>query len=136
MSPDSEHKVLSPQQTFDVVAIHLLKQGEKSVLRWNPEARTMVKCAYRGDEGRKCAAGVLIPDSLYNAEWNTVSIGALPPEVRAALGWDNTELFRLVCQLQSVHDDGRPDNWPVRLRVVARSNNLHMMVLDSFEALS
>lgn len=49
------------QQVFDRTATHLLTQGEKSV---DPND----VCAYRGSHGRRCAAGIWIPDGTYRHE--------------------------------------------------------------------
>ena len=49
------------QEVFDVVAKHLLTQNAKSMDDpWDE------MCAYRGENGRRCAVGALIPDDLYS----------------------------------------------------------------------
>ena len=49
---------MTNQQIFNKVAKHLLKQGRR--------ARDGNGCAYRGENGTKCAVGCLIPDALYD----------------------------------------------------------------------
>ena len=51
---------LKMQTIFDRTVEGIVKQGGPSM----NEDKTM--CAYRGDSGRKCAAGLFIPDSKYN----------------------------------------------------------------------
>lgn len=48
------------QAVFNTVAEHLLRQGRKSLDNF--------ACAYRGENGAKCAVGVVIPDTLYEPE--------------------------------------------------------------------
>jgi len=53
------------QGIYDAVARHLLAQGAVSVATL-PHGG--IGCAYRGDNGLKCAIGALIPDELYYPE--------------------------------------------------------------------
>ena len=46
------------QEVFDIVSKHLLKQNERSGFSDD-------SCSYRGPNGLKCAAGILIPDEEY-----------------------------------------------------------------------
>jgi hypothetical protein len=52
---------MDKQEIFNTVYLGLASQGFKRSI--NTEA---VRCMYRGDEGRKCAAGWLIPDNEYD----------------------------------------------------------------------
>lgn len=51
------------QQVFTQVATHLLTQKERSFVI---DDRGEELCAYRGDNGLKCAAGCLISNDEYN----------------------------------------------------------------------
>ena len=54
---------MTNQEIFDKVSAHLLAQNAKSLAfidSYQGQA-----CAYRGAEGRMCAAGCLIPDNRY-----------------------------------------------------------------------
>lgn len=51
------------QELFNIVSLHLLNQGQKSAHE--------TLCMYRGPNGMKCAAGVLIPDNEYNPSMET-----------------------------------------------------------------
>jgi hypothetical protein len=88
---------MNKQQIFDTVIHHLRTQGIRAT-------NAAGQCVYRGENGTKCAFGVLIPDALYKPEMEGVNaysvcernpeLGRLfPPDVR-----------RLLSSLQSVHD--------------------------------
>lgn len=55
--------MLTPQEIFNKVALHLLTQSKRSV---GTTESGGVKCAYRGDKGTKCAVGGLIDDEHYS----------------------------------------------------------------------
>ena len=89
---------MNNQQVFNHVVAHLCIQGRKSF------RKGQYSCAYRGDNGLKCAIGALIPDALYN----TLYIERQQVEnllTRDCLG----PLFdginpRLLGELQDLHD--------------------------------
>ncbi len=121
------------QEIFDKVRTHLLTQGEQCAFGGN--------CKYRGDNGKMCAVGCLIPDALYNPEIEDVGVrvhfqklfrkafggakqkilhnilkecvpGFYPEETNAA--------YKLLVDLQNVHDQyENAGDWPAELRVVA-----------------
>ena len=102
---------MEAQEIFDKVKKHLLKQEVKSV---NKEGA----CGYRGLNGRVCAIGCLIPDSLYDENmenlsiWNETCIEATllgqNRELADLLGIENGPLLR---ELQVVHDNYHPSSW-------------------------
>lgn len=55
----------SPQAVFDHVVTSLVKQGQPSMR--NSSSKGGLICVYRGDAGRKCAAGWCIEDYEYSA---------------------------------------------------------------------
>ena len=55
------------QEIFDTIAVHLLKQGVRSVNSYGV-------CLYRGPNGLRCAISALIPDELYMPEIENVSV--------------------------------------------------------------
>lgn len=60
---------MSKQEIFDTVYLGLASQGfERSINLEND------KCMYRDNEGRKCAAGWLIPDEDYDPKMDTQGI--------------------------------------------------------------
>lgn len=119
------------QETFDVVARHLLAQGQRSCREI--DGRRL--CAYRGAGGRKCAVGALIPDGLYDPEMDAEVGGtALGPSawslverwpgLRPHLGLSpadgpNDRPVRLLRKLQDMHDDYDVARWPRQLALVA-----------------
>jgi hypothetical protein len=100
------------QEVFNIVSTHLLKQNKRSVNATN-------NCMYRGPDGMKCAAGVLIPDEEYNPHlerknWTTL-VGNYVVE----------DKFRLeITRLQFLHDSCTPAQWPEKLKEFAIKHNL------------
>lgn len=145
---------MTAQEVFDAVATHLLTQNARSVTEDSPGT-----CLYRGPEGRKCAIGALIPDSLYRPEienvpsnlffdvayrdvenvnqWTSSKDGKttlFSPEIQLVLlrigvriGLDNASLCT---QLQFIHDNAYVDDWPDKLREVAKRRGLSYDVVD------
>jgi hypothetical protein len=117
VSRQRNQNMVSLQNTFNTVVEHLRRQGRQSIRGHS--------CLYRGPEGRKCAAGWLIPDDLYEPEMEgtLVSTGTLDsngderPDTLNAVSRVLRELghdLELVRHLQSVHDAGTPDEWERR----------------------
>lgn len=114
---------MTKQETFNLVAKHLLTQRARSMLRLQGSI-----CAYRGANGMKCAIGVLIPDHLYNEGLENVPADCLPVlGILEKLGHD----ILLCSALQAVHDANNPVNWRAGLREVARRHGLTTEVLDT-----
>lgn len=86
---------ISAQQVFDKVLTHLRAQGVPSL---DDEGN----CAYRGEDGRMCAAGCLLDDgvldtSMENSHFRAlVDDGAIPKHIA-----DHVDL---IMGLQSAHD--------------------------------
>ena len=93
--------LVTGQEVFDFVVENLRKQGCKS--------ETNSGCAYRGDNGLKCAAGFLITDEEYHPDMEDMGIDdassviVLPPIVENHI--------HLVGALQVVHDSCDVDKW-------------------------
>ena len=101
------------QEIFDIVAEHLMQQGRRS-----DKDST---CRYRGPDGLKCAAGILISDEEYHPDmeersWSTLSFAGIAPR----------EFRREIESLQIIHDTHHPGNWKEELRYFAEQNNLKM----------
>lgn len=129
--------IRSLQETFDHVALHLLKQGARCTI-----ANALTPhdgdppCAYYGDNGMRCAVGALIPEHIYCSDWNHDSIDMLPHDVRAYLGMGigPTRTEELLSCLQSLHDHTQPVTWPRDLREIAVRHGLETRVLDTLRA--
>lgn len=64
------------------------------------------QCSYRGSEGRKCAAGYLIPDELYDPNMEGQIFADVCEEFPNIPYADNPAAVRLICRLQRLHDGG------------------------------
>ena len=105
--------VATAQEVFNQVATHLLKQDKQSY-KGKDSA-----CAYRGEEGRQCAAGCLIGDNEYREGWENTTWG------RLADNGNVPEQHRLlITDLQQVHDFSSPCNWREKLNLVAAQHGL------------
>lgn len=102
----------TPQQVFNQVRDHLLKQANKS--------KYGDTCLYHNKTGTKCAAGCLISDAEYNSEYECNSWSSLVHDFE---GVPNAH-FDLISSLQNVHDDGLPEHWEGQLKHVAYSFEL------------
>ena len=119
------------QETFEIVAKHLITQGKVSL------DRTGIACAYRGNGGTKCAIGCLIPDEDYSHLFEGFSIqtykyatfdGAINiSTLMQELGYD----LMLLKSLQGVHDNNPCSDWSDALRSVASRFGLNTRVLDA-----
>lgn len=109
------------QEVFDHVSKHLLSQGCKSVNYEENEKCITMYCLYRGPNGTKCAAGCLIDDTEYkvemeNSTWSTLCQHRIVP-------FSHQEL---IVDLQKIHDDYNPDEWPEKLKQLANNYRLKM----------
>lgn len=105
---------MSAQELFEKVANHLLKQLKHSFFDDDDCC-----CAYRGSEGRMCAAGILIPDDIYlksfeYSRWDALVEDNNFPE----------EHCNLITRLQNVHDTYGVFLWHEQLIKVAAEFNL------------
>ena len=95
-------KKLTKQDIFNTAANGLLKQGKKSMDRSS--------CMYRGQNGLKCAIGMLMPDNLYDSIMEGQS--ANESDVMKTLNVPYTaEYADFLNHLQGVHDECPPYEW-------------------------
>lgn len=104
---------MNQREVFDRVRTHLLSQGRKS------ERRGL--CAYRGQDGLRCAIGCLIDDEHYDRLLENLSIS--DPNVRLAVQRSGIPLegqpdLDLLSRLQHVHDAHHPEHWAAELTKV------------------
>lgn len=106
------------QEVFDAVVKGLAAQDfQKSLVQGG------MLCAYRGEGGLRCAAGHLIPDSIYRPEFEGKEIRRLCehiPEVTALFGAGVDGNF--VSALQRMHDSG--SNLEAEFKAFAKENQL------------
>lgn len=99
------------QEMFDVIYKGLASQGFAQ--------SRLHGCAYRGGEGRKCAAGWLIPDDKYDESWEGKGIHRIP--YFFDLCGRSIELLCDLGALQSIHDTSHdPEVMQKRLIEYAR----------------
>lgn len=110
---------MTHQEIFDRVATHLLGQRQKATIPDESTGRRLPRCVYRTVDGRTCAIGCLIPESLYNPDLEGRYPEQLPIEVRRAMGIEAAEPA-LLRDLQKVHDQWGPLQWPEKLAVVCQ----------------
>lgn len=103
------------QEVFDFVASHLLTQNETSIVNF--------QCKYRGDNGLKCAAGVLIADEEYlpSFDESPVECGWYSLVLKELVPNAHSEFIR---ELQWVHDTDKPYRWFYELERVAKAHDL------------
>ena len=116
---------MSPQELFDTVVGHLHRQGM-------PAIDETGQCSYRGYNGTKCAAGVLIPNEYYDPEMDERNLNInivietfkVPNYIK-----DNHEL---VAALQEFHDYTMVKGFDIRsrdqleeLKFIAKKFNLN-----------
>lgn len=117
---------MTAQQLYTKVRNHLLTQNAKAMRGGRHQS-----CAYRAEDGCKCAIGCLIPDTLYKPsfEGNSVCV----PEIAEAAGLtfeknskgSATGLqLELAQRLQGIHDFNDPAKWRILLDGVAAQYKL------------
>lgn len=113
---------MTNQELFDTVAAHLLRQHARST---RPFTQSPANCAYRGDGGRKCAIGVLIPDERYTVALEGQNV--YTPDVLNAAQLDTSIPHQgvLAGRLQWIHDCNSPEAWHTLLGSAAADYELH-----------
>lgn len=104
---------LTPQQVFDHVVAHLRKQGQCSVIPGT------TNCAYRGENGLKCAAGCLIADNEYRPDMEGLTWRELIYRYPVTSAHSS-----LISCLQEVHDEASPASWESQFANTAADFNL------------
>jgi hypothetical protein len=99
------NKPQSNQEVFDTVIAHLRQQGVRAVGTCNAGPT----CAYRGQNGTKCAVGVLLPDALYDPRMEGFDIEMLYEDFPKVIEHFSNVNMALLRELQCVHDNYLPD---------------------------
>lgn len=103
------------QEIFDIVSKHLLKQNERS--GFSDES-----CSYRGPNGLKCAAGILIPDEEYTFDsFEGKDWGHLVQNQYVESRFEEE-----IIELQNIHDLERVERWKDELIKFAEHYNLQV----------
>ena len=118
---------MKAQEIYDKVLFALRAQGAAST-QTDPQTGE-TECAYRGDNGCKCAAGHLIPDAMYDSSMERQSIAAIlvnNPELKSTIEIDAEQIV-LLRQLQVAHDRGltkSTEAWERWMRGIAEEHGL------------
>ena len=97
---EQNDQTITAREIFEHVVVNLLRQGKPSIRQVRKDDPEDYCCAYRGNAGTKCAAGWVIPDSLYRPEWEANTIRHIGHELPSVL--QQYEL--LLDHLQRAHD--------------------------------
>lgn len=106
---------MTTQEFYDSTCAHLVAQGRQSLLPQGPRALPVDpdspfgRCAYRSPEGLKCAAGVHIPDALYEPTMESRSVTFITSEYAGLRDYFPAEDLALATELQHAHD--YRDSW-------------------------
>lgn len=124
---EAKDMTITEQEIFEAVCVHLSRQKKRAML---PDGSA---CAYRGEGGTKCAAGCLIPDSLYVSgyEGNCASIVVCEWSEGSLISLDRHA--SLLEQLQSIHDGPYARNdasTQIALQAVARGYKLNASFIN------
>jgi hypothetical protein len=108
----------TPQQVFDKVARHLIKQQARST---DEEGF----CAYKAPGRMRCAAGCLISSDEYSPKmernnWASLVKMNIAPKRHCLL----------IEKLQKIHDEVHISDWLESLRDLALTHELNTSVLD------
>lgn len=127
---------MNAQEIFDKVALHLLTQNRKSEFFDSKKARIGEgnRCAYRGDDGAKCAVGCLINDESYHS--NLEGHGVLNSDVLFALMHSGIDVNQrhnkyMLEGLQGIHDDVVVSEWKETLKALAHKYKLNTDAIDN-----
>ena len=115
---------MGPQDVFDYVAAHLLRQGWPAVLQGG-------QCQYRAPDGSMCAVGCLIPDAYYDRAMEGHDVCDLAGYLHSTLSGRRLGRFMLrhaalLDKLQRVHDRCDSSTWRNCLVTVAARCGLHV----------
>ena len=108
------------QEVFDQVATHLLTQNQRAVNTIYTENNP--PCVYHSSKGLKCAAGCLISTEEIksfsgldlSAAWGSLIQNNTVPDTH----------YRLISDLQRIHDIIAIDDWAKELAALAKDQNL------------
>ncbi|MEX3690648.1 hypothetical protein AB3X91_16005 [Paraburkholderia sp. BR14263] len=124
------------QDVFDSVAWPLLHQNARST------AFDSVRCMYRAPDGKRCAVGWLMPDSIYSKALEFFSVKDVAARLIERHDAEATAYahflhahHNLLVALQEMHDARRPDEWPAELRKIAMRFHLNAGVVTHCERL-
>lgn len=121
---------MTKNEIFNKVATHLLKQNKRSENEVGGST-----CLYRGPYGLKCAAGVLIPDDVYEPRMENTLIMDLCMQYVSLRNLIGAENIPMVQALQHVHDCVPPSHWRGALVGVGLSFDVSVSQVEGLQFL-
>jgi hypothetical protein len=119
------------QEIYDRTKTHLLTQNQKSIVSIRVgDGNVILRCMYRGPEGRSCAVGCHLKDEYYHPAMETRCANSSIVSMALARSWDckPESIFglrlELLDKLQAVHDKKNISDWPHFLSQTAVEFNL------------
>jgi hypothetical protein len=88
-TPDIDISTATRQQMFDFMLNHLRNQGGPSV----DEDFGDSACMYRGNNGRMCAIGCMIPDRLHNPKLEGLAANEYLRDARESIDKETRDFF-------------------------------------------
>jgi hypothetical protein len=125
---------MDQQAIFDKVAEHLIRQGERAM---SPSGEGTGACAYRGQNGTKCAIGCLIDDKFYESRFEGHGIynHAVRHAVSRSLGIEldsSPRLVSILSALQDIHDHSKDfSKIPAELKIKAAHYGLASDIISA-----
>lgn len=99
------------QKLYNKAKLHLLTQNAQS--KYNSQ------CRYRGMYGRKCGAGIFIPDEKYSEEMEGLTWESVNTTFQL-----NVPHPELIDDVQILHDTRSPREWAQALQTLAHKHGL------------
>ncbi len=114
---------MTEQEAFTKIVLGLRKQGRKSEGPANDgDYCSESLCMLRGDDGTKCAVGILIDDGDYTPDMEEVTLAVLHAQDSTPAGLP----FTFLACMQEIHDSCDVDQWERKWEAYARDNDLEM----------
>lgn len=114
----------SNQEVFNTVAEHLIRQRRRSMIRAGRSNQET--CAYRGEDGLRCAIGACVPDDVQFPEGRPISVVMLNWIEHYRLVFGPGVSIDLLKGLQDIHDQFGVDEWPLALKRIAAHYGLQL----------
>lgn len=116
---------MNAQEIFNTVLAHSRTMVEKS--SGEVVGKPDVTCLYRGRDGAKCFAGILIPDEEYHKDMEGLDFREVckrfADSTRPTL-LSLREHRALISELQSIHDGSSLQDWEKEFGISAEWNHL------------
>lgn len=109
---EAKDTTITNQEVFEAVCVHLSRQKKRALANLPNRGET---CAYRGDNGLKCAVGALIPDVVYSEIMEGKCVADI---IYSGSGLEALSAHEiLLTKLQNVHDEVYEEEGDVVVRI-------------------